>query len=154
VPNSCLSRRRGRPGTCKIRPEFARHTSRLRVLGGHRTHVVTIHTGAGLSAPESRKALLTTAGAPTRWATCRLPLPSHGEGHQETALRRDHRRPPRLMSLVLRPVALATASWRSSADTNLVHPAACAAATWSRSRLRARYLAAYRVESSLASVNT
>jgi len=51
------------------------------------------------------------------------------------------RRTRRLMSIVSRPVAFATVSWRSSADTNVVHTAMCAAATCSKSRLRARDLA-------------
>ena len=51
------------------------------------------------------------------------------------------RRGRRLMSIVVRPLAFATASCRSSAETKVLQWARCAAATCSRSRLRAGCLA-------------
>ena len=81
----------------------------------------------------------------------------HLGGHRASTLAVSgaHRFPrARLMSTILRPLVLATASWRSSAETNVVHPAVCAAATCSRSRLRAWCFAAYAVESSHACTNS
>ncbi len=60
----------------------------------------------------------------------------------------------RLTSTVVRPLAFATASWRSSADAKVVQRLTCAAATWRRSRLRARNFAVSSSESSPASVKT
>ena len=68
--------------------------------------------------------------------------------------RRREERVRRLMSTTERPLAFATASWRSSADTNVVHELTWAAATWSRSRLRVRNFAVYSRENSFACVNT
>jgi hypothetical protein len=44
-------------------------------------------------------------------------------------------------STTLKPVAFAMASWRSSADTNVVHMARCEAATCNKSTLRVNDLA-------------
>lgn len=77
-----------------------------------------------------------------------------GEARQPVGYQDFRRRTRRLMSTSVRPLALASVSWRSSADANLLHRAACAAATCSRSRLRVRSFAVYRRDNSAASAHT